>query len=244
MNELMIPALEMTSKEIAELTGKEHRNVLRDIDVLLETLDSNLSNGFIPSTYESGDPPRAYRMYRLDRDATLCLVAGYDANARMRIIKRWQELEEHVRLAAPAALFALPEPPKISTRTLARISGRLHHKVLQRTRRMLAKEYRLEPNSFTSAHAALRIYRALIPQYQRLGVDVRLGDLGFVEEILLDGPHRTKLMSEFPAPIQVQIQKYVDTMIGAWQHDQHLLAEAWYRGLPGPSQPRLAPPRT
>ena len=242
MNELMIPALEMTSKEIAELTGKRHDNVLRDVDSLLANLSSELRTGFSVS-YE-GDPAYGYRLYRLDRDATLCLVAGYDPNARMRIIKRWQELEEHVRLAAPTSLFALPEPPKISTRTLAQISGRLHHKVLQRTRRMLAKEYRLESDSFTSAHAALRIYRALIPQYQRLGVDVRLGEMGFVEEILLDGPHRTKLMSEFPAPIQVQIQKYVDTMIGAWQHDQHLLAEAWYRGLPGPSQPRLAPPRT
>lgn len=32
-------------------------------------------------------------MFVMDRDSTYCLVAGYDANARMRIIKRWQELE-------------------------------------------------------------------------------------------------------------------------------------------------------
>lgn len=29
----------------------------------------------------------------MDKDSTICLVAGYDVNARMRIIKRWQELE-------------------------------------------------------------------------------------------------------------------------------------------------------
>ena len=37
MNELSIGSKEtMTSREIAEVTGKEHKNVMRDIDVLLE----------------------------------------------------------------------------------------------------------------------------------------------------------------------------------------------------------------
>ena len=38
----------------------------------------------------------------MDRDSSICLVSGYDANARMRIIKRWQELES----AAPAPTSA------------------------------------------------------------------------------------------------------------------------------------------
>lgn len=83
----------MTSREIAELTGKRHADVLRDIDRLLESLNADLRSGFKTSTYTSGDPPREYRQFILDRDATYCLVTGYDANARMRIIKRWQELE-------------------------------------------------------------------------------------------------------------------------------------------------------
>ena len=94
----------MTSREIAELTGKRHDHVLRDIDRLLETLSPDLGNGFKSSTYVSGDPPREYRQFILDRDSTYCLVAGYDANARMRIIKRWQELEEQT--------FA--QPPKLT----------------------------------------------------------------------------------------------------------------------------------
>jgi len=83
----------MTSREIAELTGKRHDNVLRDIDALLEALSSELRNGFTSSTYEAGRPPREYRQFVLDRDATYCLISGYDPNSRMRIIKRWQELE-------------------------------------------------------------------------------------------------------------------------------------------------------
>lgn len=83
--------LSMTSKEVAELTGKRHDNVLRDIDNLLKTLPSELGAGF-SMTYE-GDPVHGYRLYTLDRNSTLCLITGYDASSRMKIVKRWQELE-------------------------------------------------------------------------------------------------------------------------------------------------------
>lgn len=83
--------LSMTSREIAELTGKRHDNVLRDIDGLLESLSSELRTGF--STTYDGRPEHGYRVYLLDRDSAYCLVAGYDPNSRMKIIKRWQELE-------------------------------------------------------------------------------------------------------------------------------------------------------
>lgn len=90
---LATPSNTMSSREIAELTGKRHDHVIRDVDTLLKTLSPELGNGFKSSTYISGDPPREYRMFVMDRDSSYCLIAGYDANARMRIIKRWQELE-------------------------------------------------------------------------------------------------------------------------------------------------------
>lgn len=92
----------MSSREIAELTSKRHDHVLRDIDNLLESLSPELGNGFQSSTYVSGDPPREYRQYLMDRDSSYCLVAGYDANSRMRIIKRWQELESKASQSIPS----------------------------------------------------------------------------------------------------------------------------------------------
>jgi len=86
----------MTSREVADLVGKRHDNVLRDIDNLLVSISSELSSGYKSSTYVYGDPPRSARQYVMDKDATICLVTGYDVNARMRIIKRWQELEAKV----------------------------------------------------------------------------------------------------------------------------------------------------
>jgi len=58
----------------------------------LKSLDPDLVSGFKSSTYV--DPTgRTNRQYEMDRDSSFCLVAGYDVNSRMRIIKRWQELE-------------------------------------------------------------------------------------------------------------------------------------------------------
>lgn len=103
----------MTSLEIAELTGKYHSNVMRDIRVMIEaiSMDSDLNPCAKTSTY-TGVDGRQYSMYELDKDTCLTLLLGYDAVARMRVIKRWQELEqglvprslpEALRLAADLA---------------------------------------------------------------------------------------------------------------------------------------------
>lgn len=80
----------MSSREIAELTGKQHNNVKRDVAVMLDSL--NLGALRFEHTYlDSWN--RQQTEYLLDKELTLCLVAGYDAKLRMTIIKRWNELE-------------------------------------------------------------------------------------------------------------------------------------------------------
>ncbi len=88
----------MSSKEIAELTGKEHKHVMRDIRGLLEALDhdadGNVQNWTNPQNGQS------YPVFNLPKNLTLALVTGYSAVLRLRIIDRWQELE--ARVAPPA----------------------------------------------------------------------------------------------------------------------------------------------
>ena len=83
--------LTMSSREVAELTGKDHRHVLRDLDVLRGQLGDMFAGS--AQTWTHPQNSQRYPEYVLDKDTTLCLVAGYDALVRMRIIKRWQELE-------------------------------------------------------------------------------------------------------------------------------------------------------
>jgi phage regulator Rha-like protein len=80
----------MSSREIAELTGKAHSNVIRDIRVMLEALgEAQLS---FESGYRAGNGQRRAE-FRLPKDLTITLVPGYNVTMRHRIVTRWQELE-------------------------------------------------------------------------------------------------------------------------------------------------------
>lgn len=91
----------MTSLEIAELTGKEHGHVKRDIVNMLELLNKDASSfGYIYlDSYK-----REQSGYRLPYDETICLLTGYDVKARMAVIKRWQELEAKPAFQVPTTL--------------------------------------------------------------------------------------------------------------------------------------------
>jgi phage antirepressor YoqD-like protein len=84
----------MSSREIAELTGKSHRNVTRDISVMCDDLEIDCSN--LSSDYIAGNG-QVYREFNLNRELTDCLLTGYSANLRMAVIKRWRELEQQVQ---------------------------------------------------------------------------------------------------------------------------------------------------
>ena len=81
----------MSSREIATLCDKRHSDVKRDIEVLTEQLDVDVSK-FAHIYLDSMN--RQQTEYLLDKDTCLCLVAGYNAKLRMAIIKRWQQLEQ------------------------------------------------------------------------------------------------------------------------------------------------------
>jgi phage regulator Rha-like protein len=87
----------MSSKEIAELTGKEHKNVMADIRTMLEALGLTSADfsANLPDAY--GRPQPAFS---LPKELTITLISGYSVVMRHRIVTRWQELE--ARVAAPA----------------------------------------------------------------------------------------------------------------------------------------------
>lgn len=92
MNQLINQSVKtMSSREISELTGKRHTDVKRDILVMSEQLEIDVSK--FASIYIDSQN-REQREFLLDQDTTLCLVSGYSAKLRMEIIKRWKELEE------------------------------------------------------------------------------------------------------------------------------------------------------
>jgi phage antirepressor YoqD-like protein len=80
----------MSSLEIAELTGKEHKHIRRDIEEMLTKLSLNESN-FGRIYIDSRN--RQQEVYELPKRESLILVSGYSVELRAKIIDRWDELE-------------------------------------------------------------------------------------------------------------------------------------------------------
>lgn len=89
----------MTSKEIAELTGKEHFNVMRDIRKMLADLGEGVLK--FEDTQINPQNGQSYPIFRLPKDLTITLVSGYNVVMRHRIVTRWQELEAQQAPALP-----------------------------------------------------------------------------------------------------------------------------------------------
>lgn len=89
----------MSSLEIAELTGKLHKHVMRDIrNMLNELKDSpNLDCEYKSSTYFANNSKKE-SLYHLNKALTLTLVTGYSVELRNKVINRWQYLEEQLEI--------------------------------------------------------------------------------------------------------------------------------------------------
>jgi len=82
----------MTSLEIAVVTGKRHKNVMRDIRIMEPAWEKNTGLKFELSSYQ--DPTgRILPCYRLTRLECLYLATKFSDEARARLVLRWEELE-------------------------------------------------------------------------------------------------------------------------------------------------------
>ena len=102
MNQLISTTKEMTmsSREIAELTGKQISHVHRDFKSMANDLYFPAENKFLmPSpNMDLGfdyhfDTQGRISSINLNQELTLTLISGYNVKLRNAIIKRWQDLE-------------------------------------------------------------------------------------------------------------------------------------------------------
>ena len=94
MDELIKIQETMSSLEIAELTGKRHDAILRDIRNLLSQGVNAHNFVAVEYTDKKGENRPCYN---LTKKGCLILASGYDAKLRETIIDRWEELETEKR---------------------------------------------------------------------------------------------------------------------------------------------------
>lgn len=89
----------MTSLEIAEVTGKQHAHVMRDIRNIIEQGVNQSNFGLVKYKDKKGEKRD---MYSLTPKGCLILASGYDALLRERIINRLEVLEKSNAPQLPA----------------------------------------------------------------------------------------------------------------------------------------------
>ncbi|CAI1581208.1 Uncharacterized phage-encoded protein [Serratia marcescens] len=201
-SEAINKAATMSSREIAELTGKRHDHVLADCRKMFESLN-------IQSTEFSGDYQdargRTYQEFLLDQDLTMTLVMGYSIPLRHKVARRWRELES----AAPALPQNLPEALRLAA-DLAEEKQRLQSHVNQ-----------LEHQVFEDA-----------PKVEfHDKVAVAPGAMSVAQAAKILGTGRTRLfqflrqiawVTRYNEPYQEKIEAgYLDVKLGSWDHPDH-----------------------
>lgn len=104
MNELIASNnITMSSREIAELTGKQHKDVLSDCRKMFDAL--NFRSADFSADYKDV-MNRTQSEYLLDQDLTMTLVMGYSTELRYKVAIRWRELEGSAKPAIPQTYAA------------------------------------------------------------------------------------------------------------------------------------------
>jgi len=99
--------LTMSSREIADLCGKRHDNVMADIRKMMQDIGLNAPD--FSGTYITAQG-NAYECFNLPKDLTVTLITGYRADLRYKVVKRLEELEGQAalpNLSDPAVLTQL-----------------------------------------------------------------------------------------------------------------------------------------
>lgn len=119
MTELVNTTGKMTSLVIAEITGKRHQHLMRDIRKMEEAWVNLGQSKFGLISYIDSQN-RAKPMYELSKTECLYIATKFNDEARAKLVLRWQELEEakqkpltQVEIVAQSAQILLEQSKRI-----------------------------------------------------------------------------------------------------------------------------------
>ena len=105
----------MTSLEIAELTGKQHKDVMKAIRNMESSWEKVCGRKFALTSRTIVQPnggTREVPCYVLTKTETLYIATKFNDEARAKLVLRWEFLERE-RMAEQQQMAALPSPKKI-----------------------------------------------------------------------------------------------------------------------------------
>ena len=101
MNGLITTDIEMTSLDIAEITGKRHADVMRDVRKEIDELGREIGQRIFAQSSYINRQNKEQPCYSFGKDGAMQLALKYDAKTRYRVIKRIEELENDNKKQLP-----------------------------------------------------------------------------------------------------------------------------------------------
>jgi phage regulator Rha-like protein len=160
-------AQHMTSLEIAELTGKQHKNLMRDIRNMEPAWEkiTGLKFELCEKTYMMANGvEKSQPFYQLTKRECLYIATKFNDEARARLVLRWEQLEHErcqqgaVRKLLVSDMDVIKESENIMGRELEILNGDPKDYI---TTTEIAKAYGLEPGDLISF---LRDKKVLMPR--------------------------------------------------------------------------------
>lgn len=127
----------MSSREIAELTGKRHDHVMRDIRVMLVELHGEGGLPRFGDTHANEQNGQSYPIFRLPKREVEILVTGYSIPLRAKVIDRLHELE--AQMTQPSL-----NPANLSRLQLIELALQAEQERLAIEQKAIALEHRVE----------------------------------------------------------------------------------------------------
>ncbi|WOE31014.1 MULTISPECIES: Rha family transcriptional regulator [unclassified Acinetobacter] len=174
MNQLMNPVLKMSSREIAELTGKEHKNVCRVIRDLIS--DGILDAQLEPLKFEYRG--QWFDYYELNKRDSFVVVARLSPEFTAHIVDRWQELEQQLN-----PVFNLPQDLPTALRVLADTHEQLQQAQLEREIAVKTKAYISDKKTATAMATASNAVQENTRLKDKLGQSKRNATVLAVERL-------------------------------------------------------------
>lgn len=164
----------MSSRQVSELTGREHKNVMRDIRNLLEQGVNGLNFELVNYCDAKGEQRPEYQ---LTKKGCMILASGYDAVLREKIIDRWEELE-------------LANKPTIPQTYLEALKALV---ASEETRLMLQEENKLQQQIIHEYEPKVSYYDSILQSTDAMNITVIAKDYGISAKKLNDILHELKI---------------------------------------------------
>src|SRR5699024_7821272 len=96
MNNLITTDIKMTSRDIAEITGKRHADVMRDVRKEIYELGSEIGQRIFAQSSYINRQNKEQPCYSFGKDGAMQLALKYDAKTRYEVIKYIERLEQDI----------------------------------------------------------------------------------------------------------------------------------------------------